>query len=260
MFRVAAPLRYLRPSGLLSLLTGTYRCSVFQSFAYSSAADQAKPSVTEVPSLDLTTRKTTKHPLSRKTFLVDYYKHMNDTNDILLFLHHNNLTKAENNKFRTDLRAIDTRFNVIRNSIYGVYLKSAHEEDPADDATSLRNKDVKHPLAPLLKGPTGIITIPKSDPTVVLKVLKIIKQFSEKLILIGAKVETEVYDVAKVNQYKDLPTKENLQAELTGILTVLGGAGLVRTLESSGQHMYLVMEARKEQLDPASKKQEEEEL
>lgn len=258
MFRVATPIRCLRPQGVFSQLTNAYKRGVFRSFAYSSSAEQeAAVSTSSAALLDTAARKTTKHPLSRKTFLVDYYKHINDSHEILLFLHHNNLTKTENSKFRNELRAVDARFNVIRNSIYEVYLKSAHEKDPADEETALRNKNVKHPLAPLLKGPTGVVTILRSDPTVVQKILKIIKHYNEKLILIGAKVEAEVYDVAKVDQYKNLPTKENLQGELAGVLTILGGAGLVKTLEAPGQHMYLVMEARKDQLDPDSKKKEE---
>lgn len=207
----------------------------------------------------LENRNTGKHILSRKTFLVDYYKHLNDTNEILLYVHHNNLNKSENKKFRSELNKVGARLNIIRNSIYNVYLRSEHEEDPADVETSKKNKDVKHPLSPLLNGPTGIITIPKCEPAVVSQVLKVLKSASEKLILIGAKIETSIYDSADIDKFKDLPGKAELQGQLAGLLTVLGGAGLVRTLEASGNVLYLTLEERRKDIDPSEKSKDEEE-
>ncbi|CCE73289.1 Piso0_000322 [Millerozyma farinosa CBS 7064] len=202
-------------------------------------------------------RNTAKPVLSRKTFLVDYYKYLNDSNEIVLFVHHNNLVKAENKKFRADLRKIGANLNIIRNSIYDVYLKSEHENDPADAEVSKRNKDRTHSLSPLLNGPTGIITIPKCDPPTVAKVLKVLNSAQEKLILIGARVEQKVLDARQVDAFKDLPSKEELHAQLVGSLTVLGGAGLVRTLEASSNVLYLTLEERRKDMDPNEKSNEE---
>ncbi|CAH2350658.1 54S ribosomal protein L11, mitochondrial [[Candida] railenensis] len=184
-------------------------------------------------------RKTTKHILSRKTFLVDYYTHLNRTNEIVLYVHHNNLVKTENKKFRTELSKNGAKLTLIRNSIYNVFLKSENEADPADEQTSKKNKDVKHPIAPLLNGPTAIITVPKCEPQVVEKILKTLKGANEKLILIGAKIEQQVFNIDQVDEFKKLPSKEDLQAQLLGTLTVLGGSGLVQVLETPAKLLYL---------------------
>lgn len=193
-------------------------------------------------------RNTWKHIFSRKTFLVDYYKYLNDNNEIVLYVHHNNMVKTENRRLRSELKRVGAQLNIVRNSIYNVYLKSAHEEDPADEATSARNKDNVHPLSPLLNGPTGIITISRCEPQTVAQVLKILSGAQEKLILIGARIESNVFDVSKVNQFKDLPNKEQLQSQLAGLLTLLGGAGLVRTLQASSNVLYLTMEERRKDM------------
>lgn len=195
-------------------------------------------------------RKTTKHVLSRKTFLVDYYKHLNDNNSVVLYVHHNNLVKGDNLKVRSDLQKAGAKLTYIRNRVYNVYLRSAQEQDPALHVNTLKNKGVEHPLAPLLNGPTAVITVPECNPAAVEQVLRVLKQAGERLILIGARVETSVFDVAQVEQFKTLPTKDQLQAQLAGLLTVLGGAGLVRTLESAGTALYLTMEQRRKDLDP----------
>lgn len=193
-------------------------------------------------------RNTAKDVLSRKTFLVDYYKYLNDNNEVILFVHHNNITKNDNVRLRSDLKKAGAQLNIIRKNLYKVYLRSEHEADPADEATSKKNKDAQHPLMPLLVGPTAVISVPKSDPLVVKLVLKILRGAQEKLILIGARVERSVYNAEEVDQFKDLPNREELQAQLAGLLSVLGGAGLVRTLEASANVLYLTMEERRKDL------------
>ncbi|CUM68201.1 uncharacterized protein PRCAT00005921001 [Priceomyces carsonii] len=212
---------------------------------YSTSADGPKSSIYSVEN-----RSTGKHILSRKTFLVDYYKYLNDRNEVLLYVHHNNITKPENKRLRSEIKKAGGQLNIIRNSIYNIYLRSENDLDPADAATSTKNRNVTHPLSPLLSGPTGVITIPKCDPSAVAQILKVIKGAQEKLILIGAKVELNVYDVKQVDQFKDLPNKEQLQSQLAGLLTVLGGAGLVRTLEAAGNTLYLTLEERRKDMEP----------
>lgn len=204
-------------------------------------------------------RKTTKHPLSRKTFLIDYYKYLNDNNQIVLYLHHNNLVKNDTIKVRSELKKLGVTMTYLRNALYRVYLRSAHEEDPALHKNTLKNKSVEHPLAPLLNGPSAIITVKECDPPTVEKIVKLLKAQDEKLFLIGARIEGNIYNVADVDQFKSLPSKDQLQAQLAGVLSILGGAGLVRTLESAGTHMYLTLEQRRKDLDPEEKKDEKKE-
>ncbi|KAK6462691.1 hypothetical protein DFJ63DRAFT_336002 [Scheffersomyces coipomensis] len=204
-------------------------------------------------------RITEKDLNSRKTYLMDLYKHINDTNEILLYVHHNNLNKADNKIVRSELSKINnSTFHYLRVGIYRVYLRNETDSDPAAKGVTSKYKDVDHPLSPLLNGPTAIISIPKGDPENVSKVLKLIKKHQDRLILIGAKVEKSVYDIDQVNVYKDLPDQLTLQSQLAGLLTILGGAGLVRTLETASTHLYLTLEERRKDIDPSEKKEEEE--
>lgn len=238
--------RSIRPLAVSSLwsrigYSGLVRPAVA---AYSTAAPFDKQ-----PYAKLEKRKTAKDILSRKTFLIDYYKYLNDTNEILLFVHHNNINKTDNQRIRSDLKKHGAKLNIIRNNLYEVYLKSEHESDPASTVATLKNRKVKHPLAPLLNGPTALITIPNCDPVATSQVLKIINGAQERLILMGAKIESRIFDSDQVNAFKSLPSKEQLQSQLAGLLTVLGGAGLVRTLESTSNVLYLTLEERRKDMD-----------
>lgn len=196
-------------------------------------------------------RQTGKPIMTRKTFLMDYYKYLNDKNQIVIYAHHNNLSKTEATKLRSDLHKAGAHFHVVSNAIYNVYLRSAHEEDPAAEGNTKKNLDVKHPLAPLLVGPTGVITVEMCDPSVVALVLTAIKPLQDKFFLVGARIESSVYNSKDVKLFKDLPNKEQLQAQLAGLLTVLGGAGLVRTLETASNVLYLTLDQRRKDIDPS---------
>ncbi|KAF6071475.1 hypothetical protein FOB64_001208 [Candida albicans] len=178
------------------------------------------------------TRQTEKPLFSRKTYLIDFYKHLYDNNEILLFVHHNNLNKSDNKRYRQELSNREQTYMLLN-----------------------LNKDKVHDLDPLLAGPTAIITIPKSDPQVVTSVMKVLKSANERLLLIGAKIENNVMNLDEINQFKTLPTKESLQGQLVGLLTMAGGAGLVRTLETPGKVLYLNLDQRKKDME--GPKQEE---
>ncbi|CAK9441399.1 mitochondrial 54S ribosomal protein uL10m [Lodderomyces beijingensis] len=212
-------------------------------------------------------RQTEKDLFSRKTYLLDLYKHMNDTNEIILYVHHNNLTKSENQHVREEIKKIGAvkneqglyvggaRYTMLKNSIYSLYLRSSHEVDPAAKGMTLKNKDRKHPLLPLLAGPTACITIPECEPSAISQVQKILKKMSDKLIIIGAQVEkSSVMNAAELNSFKNLPDKQGLQGQLLGLLTMSGGAGLVQTLETPGHLLYLTMDTRAKDLDPEAEK------
>ena len=215
--------------------------ALFSTFSYLQqlATAQKIPPNKDIAHISAPGRQTFKHEFSRKTFLVDLYTYLNRTNDIILYVHHNNLTDVENKKFRAELTKAGGSLHIISNKIYEIFLRSEHEVDPADAETSARNKGKVHPLQPLLLGPTAIITIKECDPVSVASVLKVLKTASDKLFLIGAKIEQQVFDVKAVDSFKDLPTKEQLQSQLLGTLSVLGGSGLVQTLETPSKLLYL---------------------
>ncbi|KAG4409803.1 hypothetical protein JTP64_000441 [Candida tropicalis] len=79
--------------------------------------------------------------------------------------------------------------------------------------------------------------------------MKVLKSANEKLLLLGAKVESEVMNLDQINEFKSLPTKETLQGQLVGLLSMAGGAGLVRTLSTPGSALYLNLEQRKKDME-----------
>lgn len=187
-------------------------------------------------------RVTVKPLHSRKTFLIDSYKHMMEHNPVVLFAHYNNLLKQENATFRSQIKGIGGTMSSVRNNLFQVYLRNAHLPDPCAK-TSKKQQNKSHPLLPLFKGPTVAISFPETDPAKVAKLLKLLEKSADKLFIVGAKVESEVYDMAQLNQFKSLPTKPELQSQLLGLLHILSGAGLVRTLESGSQALYLTLQS-----------------
>ncbi|CAK7912964.1 54S ribosomal protein L11, mitochondrial [[Candida] anglica] len=241
LVRAASPV-VRSSSSAISLARPTVQSAFWKSTAFyttSTTPATTGPALSTIEHLTSESRDTGKHIFSRKTFLIDYYTNLNRTNDIVLYVHHNNLTKTENKKYRADLLKAGAKLTYIRNSIYGVYLRNEHETDPADRAASERNKNIVHPITPLLNGPTAVISIPECDPAVVAQVLKVLKQANEKMILIGAKVEQQLLDIDAVGSFKDLPGKPELQARLLATMRQLAGGGLVQTLSTPSQILYL---------------------
>lgn len=199
------------------------------------------------------TRETLKHVFSRKTFLMDYYKYINDQNEILLFIHHNNIKKTENKNLRSKIDSFGAKLNILNTRLYKVYLRNEKEQDPVLKVSTEKNREVIHSLSPLLAGPTGIISFPTSNPKNLEGVIKILKTFKEKAFVIGAKIENSTFDINQIDLIKDLPLKPELQSQLTGLLSVLGGAGLIQTLESTPKSLYLTMVSRETDLNPDKK-------
>ncbi|ANZ77104.1 BA75_03394T0 [Komagataella pastoris] len=191
---------------------------------------------------------------SRKTFLIDQYKQLYSESNIVLFLHRNNLTKSDL-KYRHSIQESGGKLTFIRNKLFKVFLRAESHADPASKEAQkwIKASKNRHPLEALLKGPTAIVTIKDCRPDVVSKVIKILKAANEKLFVVGAKIDNNVYDSVQINQFKDLPTREKMQGQLVGILKLLGGAGLVRTLQSSPHHLYFTLGAYHDGLNSNSK-------
>ncbi|KAH3685153.1 hypothetical protein WICPIJ_003870 [Wickerhamomyces pijperi] len=201
-----------------------------------------------------------KHADSRKTYLINRYQHLLKGSEVILFVHHNNLLKNESNTFRNEIRSLGGDLTIVRNNLLNVYFKAEKQENPASVEAQKKTKSNKHPFKPLLAGPTGVITIKETDPSIVAKIIKFLnKTANEKLFLTGARIENKLYDLEKINQFKDLKTKAQLQSELAGLLTVLSGVGLVQTLSASSQYLYLNLESHRKNNDPSEAKAEEEE-
>ncbi|QPG75424.1 hypothetical protein FOA43_002778 [Brettanomyces nanus] len=190
---------------------------------------------------------------SRKTYLMEIYQHFWETNEIVLFAHHNNLLSSDNEQIRKELHKIskDIQFRKLKSSIFRHYLRASNHEDPISKAAmrQVKRKKTRHPLEPLLKGPTALIMIKDLDPKAVKEVWRVLKAQKEKLFLMGGKVGQRYVDLDKIGEFKDLPSLPELRSQLVGLLSMSSGAGIVRALESAPTNLAMTLESRKNEME-----------
>lgn len=203
-------------------------------------------------------RKTLKPLDSRKTYLVDMYTHLIKTSPVILVLHHNNLLKADNNNLRGQIKKAGGTLTVTRSNLFKVAFRGKDHADPASPAAKAQygRRDQTTPFNTLFSGPTAVITFPELDPKKVSSVLKIVDKSNNNLTLLGSFIDNQVLTLDGVNKFKTLPTLPEIRSQLVGVLSILGGAGLVQTLEASSKVLYLTMDERRKQLDPTEQTEE----
>ncbi|GME79090.1 unnamed protein product [Ambrosiozyma monospora] len=235
----------LRASSLLQTTPQT----AFTAIRCLSTVQPTDP-VSPPPPAPAAVRNLVKPEGSRKTYLMDIYKHFWENNEIVLFAHHNNLLATDNEKIRKQLLHAGADYRKVKNTIFKHYLRASNHPDPASKAATrqIKRNRIRHPLESLLKGPTALILIKDLNPKTVKEVLKVLKSQNEKLFLMGGRIGADVSAVDKIQEFQDLKSLPELHAELTGILTMLSGAGLVRTLESASNMLYLTLDAHKTEM------------
>ncbi|GMM57652.1 mitochondrial 54S ribosomal protein YmL11 [Maudiozyma humilis] len=192
-------------------------------------------------------RHTTKPVDSRKTFLIDYYKHMMESHPVVVFLHYNNLLKTEDHHFRDLIKATNGKLHKIRNNLFQVYLRNSALPDPCAPVDSKDPRLVRnHPLHPLFAGPTAAITYKDMNPADLAKLIKVLAPAKDKLFVIGAKVDADVLDTAKLAEFSRMPPLPAMQAQLVQLLMSASGGGLVQTLEAASQRLYLTLKAHED--------------
>lgn len=221
----------------------------------STAANTSIPTQVQAPP---PSRQTVKPITTRKTYLVDIYSHILKTNPVILVVHHNNLLKSDNSNLRGLIKKAGGSLTVTRSRLFKVALRGKEHEDPASKDAQRNFKSFKHPLAPLFSGPSAVIAFPEMDPKKVENVIRVIDKSNGNLTLLGSLIDNQVLSVPEVNNFKTLPTLPELRSQLVGVLSILGGAGLVQTLEASSKVLYLTMDERRKQLDPSEEKKEDE--
>ncbi|ODV84256.1 hypothetical protein CANARDRAFT_29407 [[Candida] arabinofermentans NRRL YB-2248] len=238
-------------SPLSKIVPGATSIAAFSTYnSIRQAQSNFVDSVSVVDDL-LPSRNTVKPVASRKTYLIDIYKYFYEQNDIVLIAHHNNMLASDNEKVRKQLQAAGADFRKVKTSLFKHYLRASSHPDPASKAANrqVKRKRIRHPLEPLLRGPSSLILIKDVDPKKVKDVLNVLKQQKEKLFLVGGRVGNDMMDLTKINEFKELQTLPELQAQLAGILTMLSGAGLVQTLQSTSSVLYLNLDAHKEEME-----------
>lgn len=194
-------------------------------------------------------RKTVKPLNSRKTYLVDAYSHILKTSPVVLVVHHNNLLKSDDHNLRSQIKKAGGELTISRARLLKVALRGIDHKDPASKEAQKIYKTKRHPIFPLLNGPIGIISFSELNPQAVDQAVRVLEKSKGSLILLGAMVDKKVLSVVDINSFKMLPTLPEIRSQLVGVLSILGGAGLVQTLEASSKLVYLTIEERKKQLD-----------
>lgn len=201
-------------------------------------------------------RQTFKKLDTRKTYLMDVYKYFWETNSIVLFAHHNNLESKENEKIRRELHKVskDIQYRKVKTSVFRHFLRASEQPDPASKAAHkyVKRHKVRHPLEPLLGGPTALILVKDLDPHAVKGIWKVLGTKKERLFLMGGKIGQNYYDLSQIKDFKEMASLPELRAQLVGLLTQASGGGLVKTLEAASSNLVMTMEARKNQLEEAS--------
>ncbi|CCF59578.1 hypothetical protein KAFR_0H01680 [Kazachstania africana CBS 2517] len=210
------------------------------------------PAVTAKPGkLKRHGRNTVKPVDSRKTFLVDLYKYLMESQKMVILLHYNNLTKVEDHSFRYRVGSINQgKFYQIRNNLFQVYLKNSRRQDPCAPLT-LKDKSLlqwNHPLLPLLCGPTAIVTFKETDPTAIAKLVKLLATMGDKLLMIGGQIDGEVMTNAQLLQFSKLPSMPQMQAQLVNHLQLLAGGHLTQTLEANYRNLYLTLKSHSDNI------------
>ncbi|CCK67934.1 mitochondrial 54S ribosomal protein uL10m KNAG_0A02450 [Huiozyma naganishii CBS 8797] len=194
-------------------------------------------------------RLTVKPLDSRKTYLIDLYRSLLEGSPLVLFVHYNNLLKSEDHYFRDQIAQLGGQLTKVRNALLEVYLRNSRREDPCSPVVGSEARGeliARHPLLPLLFGPTAMITFDAAAaaPQSVAKLLRLFAASGHKLFVVGARLDgTSVLDSAGVAQFSTLPSREQLHAQLVQVLNQLSGVGLVQTLQQPSSALYMTLRA-----------------
>ena len=125
--------------------------------------------------------------------------------DYCFIVNHGGVTVAQLAKLRSDLRKVDSRLLVVKNTYLA---KVAKEKGWSDDVNAM------------LSGPTAVVT-GKGEPTAVAKaVMDFVndKELAGKASVKGADYDNKIVDAAMVEALSKVPGKDQLRATLLMLL------------------------------------------
>ena len=123
--------------------------------------------------------------------------------DYCFIVNHGGVTVAQFAKLRKDLRALDSRLLVVKNSLVA---KAAKEKGWSEDINAM------------LAGPTAIVT-GHGEPTAVAKaIMEFVKASNGKAAVKGADYDNKIVDAAMVEALSKVPGKNELRATLLMLL------------------------------------------
>lgn len=158
-----------------------------------------------------------------KKYLVQEINDHLDKSDYFFLTDYSGVSVVEAAEIRKGLAEHGAEYHVVKNRLLNVALKEREIEGTED----------------FLAGPTALI-VGGDNPSGAAKAVSKFIKAKEKFTWKGGAVGNEVYDSAKINILKDLPSIEVLQAQLLGLLNT-PAQKLVGTLSAAQQDLVSVL-------------------
>ena len=172
-------------------------------------------------------------PTQAKVESVDALKKRLGTAKTAVLTEYRGLTVRQISDLRKQLKATASEYKVVKNRLARIAVK--------DSPLS--------PLAPHLKGPTGLV-ITAQDPVSVAKALQTFVRANPALTIKVGLVEGAVLEAPALRALADLPSKEALRAQMVGALQG-PMSQLVSLLIAPHRELVRILQARSESASEA---------
>ncbi|RMF76424.1 MAG: 50S ribosomal protein L10 [Chloroflexi bacterium] len=162
----------------------------------------------------------------KKEELVAHYGELIDNTSGFVITEYRGLTVAQISQLRNKLREIDAKYVVTKNTLLKRTLTDAGWPVPEE----------------LLVGPVAVAIANGNFPGTAKAVFEFAKEFPDILVVKGGIMDGEVLDVSSVKAISELPSMDELRAQLAGLL-VQPATGLVSVLNSATGSLVNVLQA-----------------
>jgi large subunit ribosomal protein L10 len=174
-----------------------------------------------------------------KNELVDQFNSVFKTNPSVMVIEYKGLTVKDMEGLRSNLKKADAELKVVKNSLLKIAAKDTEVEK----------------IDELFLGPTAV-AICDSDAAAVAKVFVESVKKLPQLKIKGAIVEGSVLDEAKISELSKLPTRDELFAQLLGLLSS-PVSNFLGTLTQMQSRLLYALSAVKETKEEAKETKEE---
>jgi len=171
---------------------------------------------------------------AKKEELLSQYKEKIANASAIVFTHYRGSSVKQQRSLRAKLKDVGAEYLIVKNSILGIALKEVRGID-ADALTS---------------GPNGVVFVGEDIAKGVTALKDWIK--AEKIIEItGAVLESSILNAESADKLSDLPTKEQVRAQLLGML-VSPASSLARIINAPAGGLARVINAHVEKQKEAA--------
>ena len=161
----------------------------------------------------------------KKEELVGVYKEQIDHSPALVLTRYKGITVPQINSLRTALGETDTRYMIVKNTLLQIALKQAGREIESD----------------IFEGPNAVVFVGEDIGKGVTALKDWIRR--EGVIeIIGAVLESQVLSASEAESLSDLPTREEVLAEVLAVLSA-APSKLVRTINEVPSSLTRVVNA-----------------